>query len=447
MNLSNAPALQSTPFANSGTKNTIPVASQIGITPGAASMTDGFPPVCSEPIASGGVPPFGADFNGILYQLSYAMRWNQAGGTYAYNSAFSTAISGYPKGALLQRADGKGYWLNLSDGNTSSPDSAGANWAAVRANIGTASIAMTTGSNTPTSTTLAVKTLLLTGSLASAATLVLPLTAGASWIVANNTTGAGTVTIQGASGANVPIAQGNVLHVFCDGSGYYAIAAPASGSYLPLTGTAVAATKLATARAFSISGLATASGVNFDGTANVALNVTALNVPGALGYTPANDANVVHLSGTETISGAKTFGTGINGTTATFSGAVTCTTMNATSSDRRLKRNIRKFHARPLHRELRMVSYELRADGTPGIGVIAQELQAIEPVYVGTFIKDCREYLSIDKASLAYEQAVWAAQEVDRLTARVAKLEQALERAKIEPRQRGFVRRVLESIW
>lgn len=57
--------------------------------------------------------------------------------------------------------------------------------------------------------------------------------------------------------------------------------------YLPITGTAAAATKLATAKAFSITGGATAAAVNFDGTKNVALNVTALNANKLNGTIPS----------------------------------------------------------------------------------------------------------------------------------------------------------------
>ena len=60
------------PFANTGSKNTIPVPSQISVTPGAASYTDGFPPLTMTPKASGGVPPFGQDMNGILYAITTA---------------------------------------------------------------------------------------------------------------------------------------------------------------------------------------------------------------------------------------------------------------------------------------------------------------------------------------------------------------------------------------
>jgi len=128
MQASNAPTKSAVPFANSGTKNTIPVASQIGVTPGLASFTDGFPPLTMTPLAAGGVPPYGADFNGILNFLSAAIRWSQAGGGYTYDAAFSAAAGGYPKGAMLVRADLTGYWLNSVENNTTNPDTGGAGW-------------------------------------------------------------------------------------------------------------------------------------------------------------------------------------------------------------------------------------------------------------------------------------------------------------------------------
>lgn len=125
---SSAPTQISTPFANSGTKNIIPVASQIGITPGAASYTDGFPPLTMTPVASGGVPPFGADFNGVLNAITLIQQWQSAGGVYPFNSTFATAIGGYPKGAILEKASGTGYWVNQADNNTVNPDTVGTNW-------------------------------------------------------------------------------------------------------------------------------------------------------------------------------------------------------------------------------------------------------------------------------------------------------------------------------
>lgn len=125
---SDTPTRVPLPFANSGTKNAIPTASQIGITAGAASLTDGFPPLTFTPIAAGGVPPFGADFNGVLNLISQTVRWMQAGGGFLYNSTFSTAVTGYPKGATLTKATLDGTWLNTVEGNTTNPDTGGAGW-------------------------------------------------------------------------------------------------------------------------------------------------------------------------------------------------------------------------------------------------------------------------------------------------------------------------------
>ncbi len=328
MLLSSLPLRQPILFASSAPAanvQAIPQTSQIGITAGAASYPDGFPPVCFEPIASGGTPAWGRDVNGILNALTATSRAYQAGANYPYEPAFSTAVGGYPKGSTLLRADGTGQWLSLADNNTTDPDStSAANWVAVRSNLGVTSIAMASGTNTPTANQLGATTLLLTGALTANATLVLPLQAGAQWTVVNNTTGAYTVTVQGSSGAGVSVAQGTGIAAYTDGVSYFAISAAVSGAYLPIDGTAVAATKLATARAFSVSGDATAPGINFDGTAAVNLALTlantavtanaygngtqvstftvdskgrltaagnvAINVPGALGYTPVNKA-------------------------------------------------------------------------------------------------------------------------------------------------------------
>ncbi|MHC0506496.1 pyocin knob domain-containing protein [Achromobacter aegrifaciens] len=138
MQASNAPIKSAVPFAESGTKNTIPVASQIGVTPGAASFADGFPPLTMTPLAAGGVPPYGADFNGILNFLSTAIRWSQAGANYRFDAAFSAAVGGYPKGAILAASSGTGSrWLNLMEDNTADPDAGGGGWVALGAGLAT----------------------------------------------------------------------------------------------------------------------------------------------------------------------------------------------------------------------------------------------------------------------------------------------------------------------
>lgn len=121
------------PFANSAPGGQInyplPTASQVGITNGAASLTTGFPPLCFIPTGSGGVPPFGADFQGLLKQITQWSQWMGAGGTVPYDATFQTAISGYPAGAVVASAVTLGlFWLSNTDNNTTNPDTGGAGW-------------------------------------------------------------------------------------------------------------------------------------------------------------------------------------------------------------------------------------------------------------------------------------------------------------------------------
>ncbi|TIR37892.1 MAG: hypothetical protein E5X27_16440, partial [Mesorhizobium sp.] len=121
----------------------IPLGSQIGIVNGAASLTDGFPPLNFLPVGSGGVPPFGQDINGILQQITQWSQWQNAGGLVPYDPAFSAAIGGYPKSALLAGAATGVVWLSTADDNTSDPDTSGANWV----NIGAASAPIMVGTD------------------------------------------------------------------------------------------------------------------------------------------------------------------------------------------------------------------------------------------------------------------------------------------------------------
>lgn len=107
----------------------IPVNSQIGITNGAASLTDGFPPLTFVPESAGGTPPFGADFNGILKQLTQWAQWQSAGGPILYDATFQTAINGYPNGAVVGSLIVSGnYWMSTVDNNVTNPDAGGAGW-------------------------------------------------------------------------------------------------------------------------------------------------------------------------------------------------------------------------------------------------------------------------------------------------------------------------------
>jgi hypothetical protein len=132
LQLSSIPAKFSIPWAYSASGSfirAIPTASQIGIQNGAASLTDGFPPLNFSPVAAGGVPPFGQDMNGILNRTTAWSQWQSAGGVVPYDASFQTAIGGYPQGAIVASGTTLGLmWQSSVDNNASNPDTGGAGW-------------------------------------------------------------------------------------------------------------------------------------------------------------------------------------------------------------------------------------------------------------------------------------------------------------------------------
>ena len=208
MQLTNTPGKLVLPFANAGAKNTIPAASQIGITAGAASLTDGFPPLTRTPIAAGGVPPSGLDMNGILFQLSAILRWANAGGGYAYDSTFAndSNVNGYPKGARIMRSDGLGYWFNTVENNTTDPEAAGAaaaGWVPDFTN-GVTSVAMASANVTLTPLQYGKPIIVITGTLTANLNLIFPTIVN-EWTVINKTTGPYTITCKTAAGTGLVV--------------------------------------------------------------------------------------------------------------------------------------------------------------------------------------------------------------------------------------------------
>lgn len=116
-----------TPWATSGLKNAIPDAAD-PVT-GRAGYDQGFPAINMTAKEAGGIPPFGQDFNGILYEITNTLRYIQAGGTPTYSATLSTAIGGYPKGAILLGDDGLSEYRSLIDSNTNDPNTNPTNWA------------------------------------------------------------------------------------------------------------------------------------------------------------------------------------------------------------------------------------------------------------------------------------------------------------------------------
>jgi hypothetical protein len=208
-------------FATSGTANTIPVPSQTSITPGAASFTDGFPPLTATPIASGGIPPTVADMNGILKMVSAHTAYVASGAGYQYSSAISTAIGGYNIGAVLLAADNTGYWFNTVANNTANPDTAGTGWTAI-SQYGWATITVGGSNITLTPAQWGKSGLNLIGTLTANITITVPNIAAQTWYVINETSGAFTITIKSSGTFTVVVPQGafaTSAEIVCDGSG------------------------------------------------------------------------------------------------------------------------------------------------------------------------------------------------------------------------------------
>ena len=211
MQLTNTPAKLVLPFANAGAKNTIPTPSQIGITAGAASLTDGFPPLTRTPIAAGGVPPSGLDMNGILFELSAILRWANAGGGYAFDGTFAadSNVGGYPKGARIMRSDGLGYWFNTVENNTTDPENAtvgvaaAAGWVPDYTN-GVTTVAMASANVTLTPVQYGKPVIVMAGTLTANLNLIFPNLTN-EWTVINNTTGAFAITCKTAAGTGLVV--------------------------------------------------------------------------------------------------------------------------------------------------------------------------------------------------------------------------------------------------
>lgn len=220
MQTSSQPKLLPVPFADGGSKQTIPVGSQIGITAGRASYTDGFPPLTRTPLAGGGVPPFGTDFNGVLNDITAAIRWKQSGAGYTFDSTFSTAISGYPKGAKLTNSTFDGFWLNTVDGNTSAPEAADSSltgWIPADTYGVTALTGLAGSSITLSSLQASRPRITLAGTLSANINLTVPAWTK-SWLIENNTTGAFSVTFKTPSGSGVAIPAGAKASVYGNGT-------------------------------------------------------------------------------------------------------------------------------------------------------------------------------------------------------------------------------------
>lgn len=214
------------PFATSGLKNPIPGAAN-PIT-GNAGYDLGFPAINMTPQTAGGIPPFGQDFNGVFFDLTTAVQYLEAGGSFPYSSAFSTAVGGYPLGAIVSRTDGSGLWRNTVANNTTNPETFGAGWQPEDA--GSTAITMTNANVTLTALQAARSIIIITGTLTANLQLILPAYVK-QWMIANNCTGAFTITAKTAAGSGIVISTLSSVQVYGDGTNING--ASASSSILP----------------------------------------------------------------------------------------------------------------------------------------------------------------------------------------------------------------------
>lgn len=126
MNRSDAPKKQPVAFGVNGQRENLPDTTPAG--DNTASYDAGFPAVTMILKSAGGLPPKGEDINQILYELSNLGRWSSSGSLNTFDTAFSTAIGGYPSGSMLLSDDGLTIYISTTDANTNNPNSISTGW-------------------------------------------------------------------------------------------------------------------------------------------------------------------------------------------------------------------------------------------------------------------------------------------------------------------------------
>lgn len=107
-----------------------PVTSQIGTSPGRASLNDGFTPLNMTPLANGGIPMSGPDLNGALKLISGISAAVSAGQTfYPFDGTYAAAITGYAAGAVVRDAsETYKFWISAIAANATDPATHPENW-------------------------------------------------------------------------------------------------------------------------------------------------------------------------------------------------------------------------------------------------------------------------------------------------------------------------------
>ena len=116
-------------FAVNGVKNTIQKTLQVGQSDQDATWNNGWGTVTFTPIASGGKPPKGQDFNGIFNAFGQHIVHIQNGNRYKFDQGVIDNFGGYESGAIIQSDDETKEFRSLVDSNTANPNSGiGTSW-------------------------------------------------------------------------------------------------------------------------------------------------------------------------------------------------------------------------------------------------------------------------------------------------------------------------------
>lgn len=220
MNSSDIPARHSKAWAVNGSKNTIPTdSSSTTLNNGTATFDSGFPPLTMVAQNAGGIPPDGKDLNGALYSVTLKQQWQDMGGGYPFNSDFASAISGYPKGAMIQNSNLDGLWLSTTNNNNNSPENTNGvltGWVPVENYGNTVITGLGASSLTLTAIQAAKETIILSGRLTANINIVFPAWQK-SWTVVNNCTG-GYVICKTPSGSGVIVYAGSTALIYGNGT-------------------------------------------------------------------------------------------------------------------------------------------------------------------------------------------------------------------------------------
>lgn len=107
---------------------------------GSASLSKGFPIQTMTPLAAGGKPPRGDQFNGIFNMLSETARQREAGIIPPWSNDFAQAIGGYPATAHVTLLTNSipDILISISDNNLDNPaDPKQVNWVSIKQGLQT----------------------------------------------------------------------------------------------------------------------------------------------------------------------------------------------------------------------------------------------------------------------------------------------------------------------